>query len=71
MKESRTKLGNKLFKLAKDVYPEGKDGNRAKKKLGNFLFKLAASVSPDKPEKAKLKVKEATVKLLKTKTTKK
>lgn len=48
MNKARTKLGNKLFKLAKDVYPAGKDGSTAKKKLGNALFKLAALVSPDK-----------------------
>lgn len=48
MNKARTKLGNKLFKLAKDVYPAGKNGDPAKKKLGNALFKLAALVSPDK-----------------------
>lgn len=48
MNKARTKLGNKLFKLAKDVYPAGKNGSTAKKKLGNALFKLAALVSPDK-----------------------
>ena len=48
MNEARTKLGNKLFKLAKDVYPAGKNGSQVKKKLGNALFKLAAAVSQNK-----------------------
>lgn len=47
MKNLRKQLGDKLFKLAKDVYPEG-GGSDAKKKLGNALFKLAAAVYPDK-----------------------
>ncbi len=51
MKKSRTKLGNKLFKLAKKTYPKGKDGNPLMKELGDMLFKLAARVSPDKKSK--------------------
>lgn len=48
MDKSRTKLGNKLFKMARDVYPAGKDGNALMKEFGNMLFKLAARVSPNK-----------------------
>lgn len=48
MNDARKKLGNKLFKLAKDVYPAGPSGSALKKELGNMLFKLAARVSPDK-----------------------
>lgn len=48
MNNARKKLANKLFKLAKDVYPAGPSGNTLKKELGDMLFKLAATVSPDK-----------------------
>ncbi len=48
MNKSRTKLGNKLFALAKKVYPAGEGKNALMKKLGNMLFRLAAKVSPDK-----------------------
>ncbi len=41
MKKLRTKLGNKLFELARNTYPK----NHV---LGDKLFKLAAQVSPDK-----------------------
>lgn len=41
MKKLRTKLGNKLFELARETY-------RTNKFLGDKLFKLAAAVSPDK-----------------------
>lgn len=61
MNNYRSWLGNKLFKLAADLYVPG---NSVRMKMGNAMFKLAASVSPDKPAKAKLK--EATVKLKKT-----
>lgn len=41
MKKLRTKLGNKLFELARETYPKNKA-------LGDKLFKFAAFVSPDK-----------------------
>lgn len=45
MSKIRSKLGNRLFKLAAKVY---EPGNAARMKLGNMLFKLAARMSPDK-----------------------
>lgn len=48
MRNFRTKLGNELFKLAKEIYPAGKDGNKFMKEWGNMLFKIAAKISPDK-----------------------
>lgn len=45
---SRKKLGNTLFKLARDIYPAGKGGNPLMKELGDMLFKLAARVYPKK-----------------------
>lgn len=53
MKKLRTKLGNKLFDLARDTY-------KTNKFLGDKLFKLAALVSPDKAkvEKATAKAKK-------------
>lgn len=48
MNKYRTWLGNKLFKLADDLYLPG---NSARKNMGNFFFGLAAKVSPDKPKK--------------------
>lgn len=50
MNKSRTKLGNRLFALAKKVYPAGKDGNPLMKELGDMLFKMASKVSPDKKQ---------------------
>ena len=45
----RTKLGNRLFKLAAKMYPDkGEKKNALRSKLGNRLFKLASKVSPDK-----------------------
>ncbi len=41
MKKLRTKLGNALFKLARETYSSNPF-------LGDKLFKLAAAVSPDK-----------------------
>lgn len=48
MRNFRTKLGNELFKLAKEIYPAGKDGNKFMKQWGDMLFKIAAKISPDK-----------------------
>ncbi len=48
MDKSRTKLGNMLFKMAKKIYPAGKDGNPFMKEWGDMLFKMAAFISPDK-----------------------
>lgn len=48
MKNFRTKLGNELFKIAKDIYPAGKDGDKFMKQWGDTLFKIAAFISPDK-----------------------
>jgi hypothetical protein len=41
MKKLRTKLGNRLFDLARDTYKKNPF-------LGDKLFKLAALVSPNK-----------------------
>lgn len=49
MDKQRTRLGNMLFKMAKKIYPAGKDGNEFMKEWGDLLFKAAAKVSPDKP----------------------
>lgn len=50
MNNYRSWLGNKLFKLARDLYVPG---NKVRMEMGNAMFKLAAQVSPDKPKKKK------------------
>jgi hypothetical protein len=45
MSSLRTKLGNRLFKAARNTYDKR---NTLRKELGDMLFKLAAKVSPDK-----------------------
>lgn len=64
MNNYRSWLGNKLFKLAADLYVPG---NSVRMKMGDAMFKLAARISPDK----EMKVKKPTVKKAVKKTTKK
>jgi hypothetical protein len=55
MNNARSKLGDKLFALARKTYPAGQKGDSARKELGNLLFKMAAAVYPDKKSTAKAK----------------